>query len=58
MIRRNQVPYMTDQWWIAILRRSGIATNCGKNLRAIVRMQIKRHTKLSVMPAPLLNEKQ
>ena len=49
---------MTEQWRMAILRRSGIATNYGKNLRAIVRMQIKRHTKLSVIPAPLLGEKQ
>ena len=58
MIRGNQVPYMTEQWRMAILRRSGIATNCGKNLLAIVRVQIKRHTKLRVIPAPLLNEKQ
>ena len=29
-----------------------------KNSRAIVGMQITRHTKLSVIPAPLLGEKQ
>ena len=29
---------MTEQWRMAILRRSGIATNCGKNSSTIVRM--------------------
>ena len=54
MVRGNQVPYMTEQYGGG---RSGIATNCGKNSRAIVLMQITRHTKLNVVPAPLLGQK-
>ena len=36
MIRGNQVSYMTQQWRMAILGRSGIAANSGKNLHAIM----------------------
>ena len=49
---------MMEQWRMAILGLAEISTNCGKTLRAIVRIRIKRHTKLSVIPAPLLGEKQ
>ena len=54
MIRGNQVPYMTEQWRGAIRHRNKL----WKNSRAIVLMQITRHTKLNVIPAPLLGRKQ
>ena len=54
MIRGNQVPYMTEQWRRAIRHRNKL----WKNSRAIVLMQITRHTKLNVIPAPLLGRKQ